>query len=221
MKKIITTAILSLLLANNAMAFDVNLRLGARGEEVKKVQKFLGVEQSGYYGQMTKKAVAEFQKSKGLPASGHWLAMTRAEAKKGVATSTATSTPVKVEVAASSTVVAKPYVANWNFNIATSTKVFSDGSVSFVDSSKTVVKLSFLPVKQDGTLAKVTRCEYTFKYPNIMDRNYSVAYGGDGYVLFEALTSAARREYTQVQCVAFDFVDGKYTEYKSEVIEIK
>jgi len=210
MKKIITTAILSLLLANNALAFDVNLRLGARGEEVKKVQKFLGVEQSGYYGQMTKKAVAEFQKSKGLPASGHWLAMTRAEAKKGGATSTATSTPVKVDVVSSST--AKKHEIDWNMKVV-------ELSVNYYSKK---VRLLFTPTWRDsGTLSKVSRCEVTVYNQNGEIKTEKYGYENNGYIDITAQAYPEAKEYSKITCVAFDFVEGKYTEYKSEVVEIK
>ncbi len=71
---------------------DMDLKLGARGEAVKKLQKFL-IDQNvgiavaklakagatGYFGEVTKQALAEYQDSAGIkPASGYYGRITRA-----------------------------------------------------------------------------------------------------------------------------------------------
>lgn len=48
----------------------VLLRVGSRGEAVKKLQQDLGIEADGRFGAGTKKAVVEFQKANGLEADG-------------------------------------------------------------------------------------------------------------------------------------------------------
>ena len=150
MKKILITLLL-LAVPSMTLAFDVNLKQGSRGEEVKKVQKFLGVEETGYFGVLTKKAVIAFQKEKGLPAFGFWYGMTRAEAKKGVE-QVATSTPV----VASSTVVATPkkeVTVTWN----------AIKTVSLLPNRSDAykIKYEFTPITSDGKLLNVSKCEIT------------------------------------------------------------
>ncbi len=74
-----------------AVRLAVNLSLGASGNDVVVLQKFLqgknflkipaGVKE-GYFGALTKKAVVDFQKSVGLPATGYFGPLTRAVINK-------------------------------------------------------------------------------------------------------------------------------------------
>jgi Transglycosylase-like domain/Putative peptidoglycan binding domain len=54
----------------SASASHVTLKPGSRGAIVKRLQRKLRVQVSGYYGPLTKKAVKRFQKRKGLKADG-------------------------------------------------------------------------------------------------------------------------------------------------------
>ena len=73
------------------ISLAVNLNLGASGNDVIVLQRFLqgknflkipaGVKE-GYFGTLTKKAVADFQKSAGLPATGYCGPLTRAVINK-------------------------------------------------------------------------------------------------------------------------------------------
>lgn len=87
-KRILTAVGIFLLTAIslNAATFNLNLSVTSRGEEVKKVQQFLidkgflSGAVTGYFGDLTKKAVQSFQKQNGLPATGAWFALTRQKA---------------------------------------------------------------------------------------------------------------------------------------------
>ena len=46
------------------------IKLGSKGEDVKVLQKYLGLNADGNFGPMTDKKVKEWQKSKGLVADG-------------------------------------------------------------------------------------------------------------------------------------------------------
>ena len=70
-------------------SFDINLGMGARNDNVKKIQQFLGVEPTGYFGNGTLKAVKDFQKKNNLPNTGYWGNGTRSIANK-TATNTQT-----------------------------------------------------------------------------------------------------------------------------------
>lgn len=75
--------------------FNTDLSLGSRGEEVSTLQTWLigrgfdipsvtsGATAKGYYGQQTKNAVAAYQRSVGLEATGFWGPSTRALANGG------------------------------------------------------------------------------------------------------------------------------------------
>ena len=52
------------------MASYTTLRVGSRGDEVKKLQKALGIEADGIYGQNTAAAVKQYQKKNGLTVDG-------------------------------------------------------------------------------------------------------------------------------------------------------
>src|SRR4051812_5174331 len=54
----------------NASASSVTLKPGSRGSNVKRLQRKLRVQASGYYGSLTKKAVKRFQKRAGLKPDG-------------------------------------------------------------------------------------------------------------------------------------------------------
>lgn len=53
-----------------ARSSSVTLKLGSRGPNVKRLQRKLRVQRSGYYGPLTKKAVKRFQRRRGLRADG-------------------------------------------------------------------------------------------------------------------------------------------------------
>src|SRR3954449_9426164 len=55
---------------SDASASSVTLKPGSRGTNVKRLQRKLSVQPSGYYGSLTKTAVKRFQKRKGLKADG-------------------------------------------------------------------------------------------------------------------------------------------------------
>jgi peptidoglycan hydrolase-like protein with peptidoglycan-binding domain len=55
---------------SDASASSVTLKPGSRGSNVKRLQRKLRVQASGYYGSLTKKAVKNFQKRAGLKADG-------------------------------------------------------------------------------------------------------------------------------------------------------
>lgn len=59
--------------------FNKDLQLGSKGDDIKRLQKLLGVEETGYFGKLTRKAVIEFQKKYGLPAIGRMGPKTRAK----------------------------------------------------------------------------------------------------------------------------------------------
>jgi peptidoglycan L-alanyl-D-glutamate endopeptidase CwlK len=59
-----------------------NLKLGSKGEQVKELQKLLGIKADGEFGNKTLQAVIAFQKSKGLKADGIVGIKTLAELKK-------------------------------------------------------------------------------------------------------------------------------------------
>lgn len=90
MKIAITTLIISLLIPAVARAsFDQDLKFGSTGAGVAELQNFLKQEPkiypegivSGYYGNLTRKAVMRFQEKHGIsPASGYFGPLTRAKA---------------------------------------------------------------------------------------------------------------------------------------------
>lgn len=91
MKKTIFTLVLLLVTLNTAHAeITQNLSLGMRGDQVKELQKLLKVEQTGYFGNVTRRAVIEFQKNNSLPATGFVGEKTRKALN-------ATNVPKKVE----------------------------------------------------------------------------------------------------------------------------
>lgn len=206
MKKIIIT-ILLLAIPSITLAFDVNLRQGSKGEEVKKVQKFLGVEETGYFGNLTKKAVIEFQKQNNLPAFGYWGAITRKVANER---GTVAQTNIDTNVVATSTPTEKPYITDWNFKLLTSPNNYYSKSVL----------LDFTPITSEGTLAKVTRCEYQSElYTTPEGGKHIIPSDGTYKIKFNAIVWQIYT--TKVQCVAFTYEKGVYKEYYSPVIEIK
>lgn len=66
--------------------FNTTLSLGSRGSEVSKVQSFLGVEPTGYFGMKTYQAVKLYQEQNNLPIVGIWGKMTRTVANRIVIT---------------------------------------------------------------------------------------------------------------------------------------
>lgn len=84
--------------ATKAFAYDINLKPGARGAEVVKVQTFLVKQKlldevTGYYGTKTTKAVKEYQKKNGILQTGNWYPLTRSQAKKDDVVTSGTTTP--------------------------------------------------------------------------------------------------------------------------------
>ena len=55
----------------------INLKLGSKGDQVKLLQKKLNVEQTGYFGNLTRKAVVQFQKDNNILATGNVFSLTR------------------------------------------------------------------------------------------------------------------------------------------------
>lgn len=85
---------------NPVSAFARNLAVGARGEDVKTIQGiliskgFLGAGlASGFFGPMTRDALAKYQASVGLPATGYFGAMTRAQMGNGNSSAQTMTTP--------------------------------------------------------------------------------------------------------------------------------
>ncbi len=62
--------------------FNANLTPGASNSDIKRLQQLLGVQSTGYFGALTKKAVMDFQKKYGLPQVGTVGPMTRAKLKE-------------------------------------------------------------------------------------------------------------------------------------------
>lgn len=82
-----------------------NLSVGARGIAISQLQQFLGVQASGYFGVLTKKAVKSWQSAHGISATGYVGPATRAAMRCGAATSantipTSTVPPVSTAAAA-------------------------------------------------------------------------------------------------------------------------
>ncbi len=67
--------------------FNVNLKIGSRGAEVSRLQKFLNqnghlrVQATGYFGPLTFAAVQKFQKANGVVSTGYFGPLTRAKIK--------------------------------------------------------------------------------------------------------------------------------------------
>lgn len=61
----------------NVEKINRNLTIGSKGEDVKILQKNLGVEVTGYFGNLTKKAVISWQKQNNLSATGYFGVMSR------------------------------------------------------------------------------------------------------------------------------------------------
>lgn len=59
--------------------FNSDIQRGARNDDVKRLQQLLGVDQTGFYGSLTEKAVKEFQAKNGLPSVGRVGPATRAK----------------------------------------------------------------------------------------------------------------------------------------------
>ena len=73
MRKIAVSAALLAMLVPAAPALAANnpiLTTGMRAPAVKKVQKALGVQATGYFGKTTRKAVVSYQKAHGIPTTG-------------------------------------------------------------------------------------------------------------------------------------------------------
>jgi hypothetical protein len=65
-----TTSVKATTIINTSENITSTLKVGSRGNEVKILQRKLGVEQTGYFGNFTKLAVIKFQKENNLPATG-------------------------------------------------------------------------------------------------------------------------------------------------------
>ncbi|MEK7227828.1 MAG: peptidoglycan-binding protein [Patescibacteria group bacterium] len=64
-------------LTSYADTFNLTLRFGSRGSEVRSLQSFLGIGADGIFGRITKAAVIRYQSSNGLAADGIVGPMTR------------------------------------------------------------------------------------------------------------------------------------------------
>lgn len=78
MKKYLFVLVITLssLSISNAL-INRNLSVGSRGNDVKEIQQTLRVEDTGYFGNLTKKAVIEWQKNNYLPPTGYFGPMSR------------------------------------------------------------------------------------------------------------------------------------------------
>jgi cell wall-associated NlpC family hydrolase len=64
--------------AASASAANLDLRLGSKGPDVRRLQQALGISADGVFGPQTLRAVKSYQRSKGLPATGYVGPMTTA-----------------------------------------------------------------------------------------------------------------------------------------------
>jgi hypothetical protein len=192
MKKTIIVLFLALLAPT--VTFAQTFKIGDKGIEVVKLQKILGIKQTGFYGVVTKKVHTKYLAKQVVVTSTPSVATSTSV----IATSTfviATSTPVKRDV-------------KWNFELFLKPTKYE----SLQDA-----KLMFTPIWTDTyTLAPVTRCVWS----NTAEEDEKiVSYSGDGYVEF---TAVVHKKYpSKVYCVAFAFENGVYKEYKSSDLNIK
>lgn len=113
MKKLFAIGSLAVLstIAFSQASIDVNLKYGAKGQEVVELQEFLADKgfltssASGNFFSLTRKAVIAYQTSLGLPATGYVGPMTRTEINKDLAASDAVSAQGEVSETGTTTPV--------------------------------------------------------------------------------------------------------------------
>lgn len=134
MKKIILVFLLGSSISVSFASFDVNLRLGSRGEEVNKVQQFLGVTQSGYFDNKTLKQVKNFQTKNNLPTTGYWGNGTRLLANKLSPSSQNKNTIISNQISPSTSILSNNETVK-----STTTKTCLSGAIVSINDNCTRV----------------------------------------------------------------------------------
>ncbi len=118
-----------------ATTFNTNLSVGAKNSEVALVQTFLINEghlsgtATGYFGDLTKKAVQAFQKKNNLPTTGGWFALTRAKANLLTPSSASTQSVITPKE------ITQPTISSQKKDIVLTITTTSGGLVYYSDNT--------------------------------------------------------------------------------------
>lgn len=144
-------------------SFNSNLGIGSRGDEVKKVQQFLGVEPTGYFGNGTLNAVKDFQIKNNLPSTGYWGNGTRKAASSGSAITTQNNSVTTLNIISSSTskIITTPQTSKVTSSVAGCLSLVGYSTVNGLSCSGngTCKSGSFFSTTTSACMESLTYCQ--------------------------------------------------------------